>query len=605
MKCPPISEKIIFADDAKLAAMLSCVLARRGVYLPVCDGPRIQRPDREAEVTRRHNLVARAKSKLVFFAGLSDDSSRQMKASLGRYKSVQCHRIETQGDIARLSFRPRNRDRGPLVWGADRIGIGLLKALREERDIIFEDRISPVDSVSSKSGHLVVCEDGEEIAQVIAANYAFALGAGLHLIPSVSRERADDLLESFYKLYDRDTGISPSEAQQRLSEDLLAICGSLPVPEKGSITFVGQLPYGFAYPEYPATHLFEYPDLGCAVVNGFAAEQDDQPGTGVVTLVDPGATPAPEIEAAARLLAVRRAFIRVYQDKAANVRDVSDMIEHFPFDLLIIATHCGDSSGYRWTYEFDDSEGISRALVVDLAIGLARTDDPNILRVAQFIRFISLDGVDWSDPVAKAGLYVGMAMRDFQQKLQSGPKELEPVKKELVDRVVGSSAMMMSDSNLLFAQPTIADVGIPVIINNACGSWHRLAGTMTFAGARAYVGTLFPITTSEAEAVILRVLDKHWGKSLPVAVWAAQREVYRGNLRRPYVVAGVFPQKLRVKTLDYPRRIYRRLLRSLAAWTHRLKSLDPAHDKKQINAIEDIVMLYRREADHFRKIVGQ
>lgn len=553
---------------------------------------------------RRHNLVARARSKLTFLAGLSDEAFERMDASVGRYKSVQARRIKGPKDIAALPFQPRHRDDGPLVWGNNRIGVGLLKALREERGITFEDKPSPDESVSSKSGHLVVCEDGDELVQVIAANYAFALGAGLHLIPSVSREQSDDLLESFYKLYDRDTGISPSEAQQRLSNELLNICGSLPVPERGSITFVGQLPYGFAYPEYPTTHLFEYPDLGCAVVNGFAAEQDSQPGTGVVTLVDPGTTLAPEIEAAVRLLKDRRAFIRVYQDKAANVRDVSDMIEHFPFDLLIIATHCGDSSGYRWTYEFTDSEGIDRTLVVDLAIGLARTDDPNILRVGQFMRFISLDGVDWSDPIAKAKLYVGMAMRDFHRMLESKPKELEPVKKELTDRVVGSSAMMMSDSNLLFAQPTIADVGTPIIINNACGSWHRLAGNMTFAGARAYVGTLFPITTSEAESVVLRILDKHWGKPLPVAVWAAQREVYRDNPRRPYVVAGVFPQRLRVKTVDFPRRIYRRLLRSLTGWTQRLKSLDPAQEERQIKAIEDIIKVYRREADHFRELLG-
>jgi hypothetical protein len=35
------------------------------------------------------------------------------------------------------------------------------------------------------SDHLVVCEDGDELAQVIAANCAFALNAGLQLIPAI------------------------------------------------------------------------------------------------------------------------------------------------------------------------------------------------------------------------------------------------------------------------------------------------------------------------------------------------------------------------------------------------------------------------------------
>lgn len=600
MDCPQISETIIFADAAKLAAQLSCVFAHRGTYLPVCDGPRIQRPDGDSEVVRRHNAAARAKSKRVLLAGLADDSAQLITSSLVRSKAVEICRIGSVGEIAK-SFPPDGGE--PIVWGDDRIGIGLLKALRERRRITFEPGTSPAYSLPSKGRHLVVCEDGEEISQVIAANYAYALGAGLHIIPAVGRERADEILEAFYRLSDKDSGLSPAEAQQRLRQELLAICGSLPVPELGSITFIGRLPYGFAYPEYPTTHLFDYPDLGCAVVNGFAAEQDGMPGTGVVTLVDPGTTPAPEIEAAVRLLRPRRAFIRGYQDEGASVRRVSEMLEHFPYDLLIIATHCGDSNGYRWTYEFTDSEGIPRVLVVDIAIGIARTDDPDMLKVGHFIRFISLDGVDWSDPAAKAQLYVGQAIHDFTLLTAQGPKELMPVKKETVSRVVGSSAMMMSDSNLLFAYPTIADVGTPIIINNACLSWHRLAGDMTFAGARAYVGTLFEVLPFEAEAVVVRILDKHWGKPLPIAVWAAQRDVYQTDARRPYVVSGVFPQRLRVKAIDYPQRIYRRLLRGLAIWSARLKSLDLGADEKKRKAITEVVAVYRREARHFAEIV--
>ena len=597
MDVPKISDIIIFADDAKLAARLSCAFARRGVYLPVCDGPRIQRPDRQAEIVRRHNAAARAKAKTACLAGLSNESADLLRRSLTS-SNINCRVVTDVEDDATCT-----PEAAPLVWGNGRIGIGVLQAMREKRGIVFEDKESPSYSVASQNGHLVVCEVGEELSEVIAANYAFALNAGLHLIPAVSRERSEEVLDAFYKLYDRNSEVPPAEAQKRLRNELLNMCGSLPVPDRGSITFVGSLPYGFAYPEHPSTHLFDYPDFGCAVVNGFAAEQPDQPGTGVVTLVDPGQTPAPEIEAAVRLLKPRRAFIRVYQGSGANVRHVSEMLEHFPYDLLIIATHCGDSDGWRWTYKFTDSEKIRRELVVDIAIGVARTDDPEMLRVGQFMRFVSLDGVDWTDRAAKEKLYVGQAMWDFTRLTADGPNELKPVKKETIDRVIGSSAMKMSDHNLLFAHQTIADTGTPVIINNACLSWHRLAGNMTFAGARAYVGTLFPVVMSEAEGVVLKILDKHWGKLLPVAVWAAQRDVYGRDARRPYVVCGVFPQKLRVKTLDYPRRIHRRVTRSLADWTARLQSLDGNADLKRRKAHEEIVAVYRREVEHFTKVL--
>jgi hypothetical protein len=75
------------------------------------------------------------------------------------------------------------------------------------------------------------------------------------------------------------------------------------VPECGSITFItGGLPLGFSVPEVPSTHLFKYPDLGIAMINGFAAEQSDRPGIWFVALVDHETTKAHEMAAAERLL---------------------------------------------------------------------------------------------------------------------------------------------------------------------------------------------------------------------------------------------------------------------------------------------------------------
>ena len=266
-------------------------------------------------------------------AGLSDEAFDALRQSLTSRRNVACHRITSSPEI-----EGDKSSRYTLHWGRDQIGVGLLKALRAGQNLAFDDRPSPYEWVGSKSKHMVVCEEGEELSQVIAANYAFALDAGLFLIPEVDEDQAEDLLEAFYKLYDPETGSAPAQAQAQLRQELIALCGSLPIPEDGSITFIGKLPFGFAYPEYPSTHLFEYPDLGCAVINGFAGEQPRTPGTGAVMLVDPGTTPAPEIQAAVDLLEPRRAFIRVYQDSGASVREVSDMMEHFPYDLLIIAT---------------------------------------------------------------------------------------------------------------------------------------------------------------------------------------------------------------------------------------------------------------------------
>jgi hypothetical protein len=473
--------------------------------------------------------------------------------------------------------------------------------LRARTSIAFEDLPSPVENVPSKSAHLVVCEDGDELSQVIAANYAFALRAGFFLIPEVENDVTDGLLEEFYSVYDQ-KHVSQTEALRHLQERLRQLCGPLPLPPNGSITFVTSgLPFGFAVQEAPSTHLFRYPDLGTAIVNGFAAEQPGSPGIEFAALVDPATTDSKEIGAVETILGPRGAFLRTYYGPGANVSDVKRMMELFPYDLLLIATHCGDVSGYRWTYEFKDSEGSNRELVVDIALGVGQTPDPNMLAVTQFFRFVSLDGVDWSD-AAKQNLYVGTAINDFMDR--TSRRELQPVKKETVSRVFGSAALKMHDGNLILLPKPLADEGTPIVINNACVSWHRLAKHFSFCNARAYIGTLIPISPLEAQEVVIKLVEKHFAKPLPAALWSAQRDVYGTSHRRPYVATGVYTQWLRARRQDVVAHLVSRLSGTLASY-QKLLAAEIQEDTPRYKAIEEAVAFYKHELAHFRDLSAQ
>ena len=463
--------------------------------------------------------------------------------------------------------------------------------------IAFENGASPVQPVASRSGHVVVCEAGEPLSEVIAANYAFALDAGLHIIDETDELERRQLLESDYSI--DAPGVVRSAERDRLMRRLRELVGAVHLPEGGSLTFITRaLPFGAAFPERPSTHLFTYPDLGITIVNGFAAERQGERGTNIAVLVDPGKVRAPEIEAAAELLPKRRMFVRGYRGPGANVRAISEMVDLFPYDLLIFATHCGDASGWRWTYEFRDSERLDRRLVVDIAIGVGQTDDDEMLRVMKFIRFHSLDGVDWNDPVAKSGLYVGTAIRDWAELEKADA--LAPVHKEEIGRVLGSAAMMMWDHNYLPMPRALAAEGSPIIINNACVSWHELAGRFLFSNARAYVGTLFSVSDIEAEAIVVNLLDKYFGKLLPHALWSAQNAVYgKGGDRRPYLVTGVYPQRLRVTREDVPGRILSRLRSGQKYWRQRAEAAR-ADDARGAKHLEEIATFYEREIASFQ-----
>jgi hypothetical protein len=377
INCPLLSKTFVIADDARLAAQASCLFGQAGTYLPVIDGPRMMRPDRHAEVIRRNNAAGRAKPDRIILAGISDEAHDAMMLGFTAGLRGRMRRITGEADLQTL-LPPKVSLRGrPLLWGHDRIGVGLLKAMRARSGIVFSEEPSPIEQVAPKSDHLVVCEDSEELAQVIAANYAFSLGAGLHLIPAIDDPAAEDVLERFYSVMDQQR-MAPSVALEELKSLLRARCADIAIPAGGSLTFIiRRLPYGFGFPEVPSTHLFSYPDLGIAILNGFVAEQPRARGVGVAVLVDPGTTLAPDIEAAVKVLPNRGMLARTYEGEAASVRAITEMIELFPYDLLLIATHCGDASGFRWTYEFTDSEGIARTFVVDIAVGFGTTDDRN------------------------------------------------------------------------------------------------------------------------------------------------------------------------------------------------------------------------------------
>ena len=190
------------SGDGELAARLSCILSERGHYLPVLDGPRMGRPDNDNEAVRRNNAIARAGVRKVILGNLDPDQDAAMRALLpaGSVGAV------TAEDVAQ--FYQAEPDLPKLRWGRSQIGVGLLEALRSGRAIHFDDDPSPVVPLT-EAKHLVVCEAGQDLSEVIAANYALALDADLVVIPEVPKATAEAITEELYSLYDRhDVGAS-------------------------------------------------------------------------------------------------------------------------------------------------------------------------------------------------------------------------------------------------------------------------------------------------------------------------------------------------------------------------------------------------------------
>ncbi len=155
-----------------------------------------------------------------------------------------------------------------------------------------------------------------------------------------------------------------------------------------------------------------------------------------------------------------------------------------------------------------------------------------------------------------------------------GSGGLRPIRRESVPRVSASMALKMADGIYIPMPQPLAGSGraSPIVLNNSCASWHRLAGNFMFGNARAYCGTVCSVLAAEAEAIVERLLGKYFGGELAVALWRAQNDLYEEDLRRPYVLVGCHFQRLRtVGRSDVVGHVIRELEELRDAWQRRVE----------------------------------
>jgi hypothetical protein len=532
-------------------------------------------------VIRRRNAIAKVRPQVVVFAGLPDATTALF---LPLQPDTPVRRVQQAEEMVGERFANGRLGREPLSWSRTHIGVGVLQALRSRRRIAFADIEPPHTSVDMQSSHIVVCEDGDLHSQVIAAAYASSIDAGLCVIPEYPADDAQDILEALYTASEQP---APAARLEDIRLALRAHVGDLNLRGRTATFVTAKVPWGLAFPEVPATHLFRYPDLGIAIINAIAAEQPISPGVRSAVVIAPHSADSVDARTALERLTQMGALSKALRGRVATVHQASKTITLFPYDLLLIATHCTDAPGYRCTYEFVDADGRARRLVLDETAG-AEIEDPDDdhVHVTVFESFVSLDGVDWADREGKAALPVGSAMTTYLA--LRARRAIQPADRQPVERVRASMALRMADGNYIALPYALASGGSPIVVNNACGSWHRLAETFTGSGARCYIGTLFSVVDAEAEEVVSQLFGRQLGRELASALARAQATVYGRNPRRPYVMVGCHFQRIRNARREAPLTFVRRALQaSRDHWRRRLE--DPMVDPEQVRTFRSMV----------------
>lgn len=482
-------------------------------------------------------------------------------------------------DHVRVLGNSVKRTRGTLRWGTDNLGVGLYQA-RLARQVFEPDLdVSPSIKMIEAGTHLIVaCERGDQLAEVVASNLAFSCGASYAVFPELSDSDRENWLEEIYALGD---GGDLSGRFGDLVQRARAHLGLLDFKRYKAALFVtAGFPWGIAVPEIPSTHMYRYPDFGRAVVEGLWSSQKAERSARTALLIDPQTVDGSEIPAINNALLNNGTLTRVVRGPAAIQKRVQFLLDLLPHDIVVLSSHAGDAPGERITYEYPDADGRQRRLIVDRALGIGYDARDDKYMVTEYHRFHSIDGVDWRDNAGKAALPVGTAMTTWIAK--NGPIDRKDfiVAQQSIPRVVGSMAMQLHDGIWLYTSHGFAPESAPLFVNNSCWSWHELSKRTTFAGARGYLGTLFPVTDAEAQDVSSALFSRYIGKELFRALWLAQRDVYGPSARRPYVMVGLPFIAIRPNATDAVSFMNKAYLDGIAHWMERASG-SPHEDVRQ------------------------
>ncbi len=529
--------------DLEIAAKISTLFSPEKFYFPVIDPPRVKRPDASNEAIRRLNLLAQLHPQRIIFGKLLPEEKMALVGGipLGKIDNIE---TEEELDVLIKAVSGELDIKGVVECREDQVALGLLLAKYEKKFIEIKSDAADIDEDAikkySKGDHLVVLDDLSGINQVIAANYAYMLHGSIKI---VSNSPEEENQSAFEDIMDRD---NPSDVRRghRANRSLMSQQYKLDKKisieeiEEKFVTFITSgFPYGYFFPEVPSTHLFSNPDLGLSVLKGLMAAYRP---TNTALTVDPGHFKNSETKEVNSALTKLGTHVKTLIDSEATVYKLGINIEIYPYDLLFICSHAGQSDGQEFTIEVPDKEGKSHVLVVEVADGFGLTGEGtgrgSIVEVKSHFGFVSMDGYDWSDPDRPKNM--GIVENFINNTDRSKWKILSKRDVTIVKRAV---VLEMKDGSFIPMMHNLAGHESPLIFNNACITFNEFSERFIFAGAVAYIGTLVSISNKyaiEFAKTFFNTLDPN--KPIPIHLWETQKKLNDDPKKYYYMHVGVF-----------------------------------------------------------------
>jgi hypothetical protein len=395
---------------------------------------------------------------------------------------------------------------------------------------------------SSERKHLVAIEDGHPMALVIAMNLCAATDSEIIVLPHVSR-KTQRLINDAWRDWSVCSGMEMNDAKESLLLFLKTQTNGIAASQVKTVTFITfGIPYGILDFGAPVSHIPVFPLLGVSLLNGMIKSQLSEMRCPLVVLLDPHATEHSESDYVAEAFGKQGYMIRGSVGAQATVKNARYLTEFMPSDAIFYSTHCGEAKGQRVTEILRSDDGTTHTLIYECVITLALGPNPELVEVVDFKKFISLNGVPWTDEEGKETIAAGDILRLFMkswEKSKLASDASRSIDATSCNEVQFSDCLKMVDGNYKPVPNLIGGWVHPIVMNSSCSSSRELFQWFIGKGASCYIGTTRDIPDSMASAVSKRFADTvARGAHVSAALHEAQRTFMSDLGYSPFLVYG-------------------------------------------------------------------
>ena len=565
--------------QAALAAVVSSHFSEAGVYFPVFEFPSIDVPyspssdfgkdgyigrivgDRAAHEI--NNSLARLQPDSILLVGMTETQKSYLRVLLPVQKLIA---IDSLGEVpTRLPFSLPLND--PVRCKASQLNEGLLHAKFSRKPLVIDESapLLPAKHLHGGEGVLLI-ENDASVPDAAAINYGFAINADIVLVPATDKNQMRSLprqLGDWGK--DRshyEFAWAKRAASKRLREVNFAAY-------KFATFFTKGLPYGlFIENVIPCSHVMKELDCGLFITNALV-EEHAPIGLSSAVVFSPELFASEETEDVSKLLDANNYSVTSLVGKKATVKQLTNYGSHFPYDLMHICAHGGETDGYFAMQEFTDRDGKSHKLEFYEVVGFSPTEG-DMVTVHRKLIFKSFDGFPWmSRPLKDYPHYI---FEDMMIAMRSGPDN-KVLRVPFKSKIALSCHIQCADSIHQGDFHCLAGFGHPFVFNNTCSSSHEIALTIIDAGARSYIGTLWSVgneTAKRAAKIFYEDLVQHG--NLLSAFFAMNKAITNKQYENVYIFWGLHLSTLPKASVKSDAKILAELIGLYLSWLKKVQT---------------------------------